>query len=334
MPGHPEQQDTPPTTLADIFAPIAPQLADVEHVLESELATGHGPIDELVSYLMRPGGKRLRPALVLLSAQAGGRLRARHVRLAAIVEMIHLAALVHDDVLDGASLRRHRPTVRVRWSNETAVLLGDYVFTQAFRLVNRLNSRLAHRLVASAVGRICQGELHQTLRRGDLGISERDYVAMISAKTAELCRLSCRLGAEFSQATRPHVRCLAAYGRALGVAFQMTDDLLDITGSERQMGKTLGTDLHRQRVTLPLIRLVAQATESDLRTIRARLGRDGGPDLRWLRARLREDGCLAYTQAHAERYAAKARQHLTDLPDSEARNRLEQLAGFVVRRAV
>ena len=328
-----DEQKVARCTLPDICAGVAPELELVEQLLEDELTCGHGPTDDIVTYLVRSGGKRLRPALVLLSARASGGLRACHVALAGTVEMIHLAALVHDDVLDQAELRHHRPAVRTRWSNDTAVLVGDYIFARAFRLVDRQRSPLANRLVAEAVDVICRGELRQTLRRGDLDLAEQDYLSMIAAKTAELCGLSCRLGAEFAGAPPAHVQSLEAYGKALGIAFQVTDDLLDITGSEQRMGKTLGSDLRRQRPTLPLIRMVAQASAIERGDIEARLNRNGEVDLQWFRARLARDGCLAYARARAEHYVRKAQQHLVDLPDAEARDALHRLARFAVSRA-
>jgi len=320
--------------LDDVYAPVAGPMTQVEDLLGTALGCGRTPIDGLLRHLTQPGGKRLRPALVLLCAGASGRQQPCHLTLAVIVEMIHLAALVHDDVLDEADLRHHQPTIRTRWGNETAVLAGDYIFTRAFGLVNRLNNPLASRLVAEATEVICRGELWQSLGRGDLHVSEDDYMGMISAKTAELFRLSCRLGAEFAQTQRRHVEDLDAYGRALGIAFQLTDDLLDITGSEPRMGKTLGTDLRRQRPTLPLLRLAQRASAAELHDIQARLRCSGTADIRWLHDRLDREGCLAYTRERAACYATKAACHLEALPETQARHALRRLAQFTVERGV
>ena len=323
-----------PGTMADICQPVASQLAAVERLLDAELTSGHAPIDHVLAYLVRAGGKRLRPALVLLSARATGGLASCHIALAGVVEMIHLAALVHDDVLDEADLRHHKSTIRSQWSNETAVLTGDFIFARAFRLVNRQDSLLANRLVADAVDVVCRGELAQTLRRGDLHVCEADYLEMIAAKTAALCQLSCRLGAVFAGAGPDAADRLASYGQSLGIAFQLTDDLLDITGSEHRMGKTLGTDLRRHRPTMPLIRLVAEATEPERRDIQARLEPKDDLDVAWFRARFERSGCLAYTRQQAEHYVADAQQHLADLPPTEARDALHRLGWFVAGRAV
>ena len=198
-------------------------------------------------------GKRLRPALLLLAGQAVGRLRDEHITLAAVVEMIHTATLVHDDVLDEAAIRRHDDTVNARWNNETSVLLGDFLFTHAFYLASTLESTYACRTIGRATNIVCDGELRQTITSGDVNLSEDDYLAIVEAKTAELCACCCELGAYYAGGDEETVARLAAFGRNLGIAFQIADDLLDLEGNESATGKSLGTDLAKRKMTLPLI---------------------------------------------------------------------------------
>src|SRR5262249_40256168 len=210
-------------------------------------------------------GKRLRPALVLLAGQACGGTRPAHPVVAAVVEMIHTATLVHDDILDEASVRRHAATVNAEWGNETAVLLGDYLFTHAFHLAASLDSTRACRWIGHATNKVCEGEMQQVHHRGDLDLDEAGYFAIIEGKTAELTAVSCRLGASSAGASDATVAGLERYGRNLGIAFQIADDVLDIWGDERVTGKSLGTDLEKQKLTLPII-LLLRLVEPDVAT--------------------------------------------------------------------
>ena len=182
-----------------------------------------------------------------------------HPVLAAVVEMIHTATLVHDDILDESMVRRHAATVNAEWGNETAVLLGDYLFTHAFHLAASLDSTLACRWIGRATNRVCEGEMHQVHQRGNLDLDESSYFSIIEGKTAELTAVSCRLGAHYAGADEATTEALDRYGRNLGIAFQIADDVLDIWGEERLTGKSLGTDLEKQKLTLPVIRLLETA---------------------------------------------------------------------------
>src|SRR5262249_25288331 len=211
-------------------------------------------------HLQHYRGKRLRPALLLLTARACGRVTPAHHTLAAVAEMIHTATLVHDDVLDDAALRRHVQTVNAGWGNQTSILLGDYLFTHAFHLSSTIGDARACELIGEATNRVCEGELHQVCERGNLDLTEAEYLDIIDGKTAELTSCCCRLGALYSGATTGVVEQLSRYGRWLGVAFQIADDLLDLVGEERTTGKSLGTDLDQQKLTLPLIYLLGRAS--------------------------------------------------------------------------
>src|SRR5688500_2110466 len=209
--------------LVRLFAPIAADLAAVDARLKKELRHSDPFIDDLAQHSFRIGGKRLRPALLLLTAQAVGRITPEHHLLAAVVEMVHTATLIHDDVLDDAEIRRHLDTVNARWNNQTSVLLGDYLFTHAFYLASTLDTTFGCRAIGEATNTVCEGELRQTASSGNFWLSRDEYLAIIEAKTAELCACCCRLGAHYAGGGARTVEALASYGRKLGMAFQIVD---------------------------------------------------------------------------------------------------------------
>jgi octaprenyl-diphosphate synthase len=291
-------------------------------------------VQHLVEHCARLRGKRLRPALLLLSAQACGGVNSAHPVLAAVVEMIHTATLVHDDVLDEAVIRRHAATVNAEWGNESAVLMGDYLFTHAFHLAASLDSTLACRWIGRATNLVCEGEMQQIYNRGNLDLDEPTYLSIVRGKTAELTAVSCRLGAHYAGAAEDTVEALASFGRDLGVAFQITDDVLDIWGEERATGKTLGTDLDKQKLTLPLIRLLRTASPETADQVRSLLAEPSSADRRReLRPYLEASGALDYAWDRAQDIAARAAAALDSLPDSTAKNVLMSLALFVVHRS-
>ena len=262
-----ENRARTPEDLRNLYQPVRAELDEVERILHTEVHSDNPFIGLLMKHGFRLGGKRLRPALVLLSGKACGQLQKKHLVLAAAVELIHTATLIHDDVLDEATLRRHLDTVNARWGNEVSVLLGDYLLARSICLVTALDDSYASQRIGEASRIMCEGELRQVESRGDFGLTEEQYVDIIAAKTAALCACCCRLGAHCSGAERDLEEALAQYGRQLGIAFQITDDVLDVQGDEAIAGKSLGTDLAKQKPTLPLIRLLGQATPDD----RARL---------------------------------------------------------------
>lgn len=319
--------------LAAVYAPIAAELAEAERIYQAELASRFPFVQHLVDHCTDFQGKRLRPALVLLTAQACGRVTPAHPVLAAVVEMIHTATLVHDDILDEAMIRRHAATINAEWGNEPAVLMGDYLFTHAFHLAASLDSTLACRWIGHATNLVCEGELQQVHNRGNLDLDEAAYFEIIRGKTAELTAVSCRLGAHYAGAPEATVTALEEYGRDLGVAFQIADDVLDIWGEERATGKSLGTDLEKQKLTLPLIRLLATAPAEVAERVR-RLVSDADPGHRAeLRPLLEASGALDYAWARAREAAGRATDALDVLPESPARSVLRGLSQYVVRRS-
>lgn len=320
--------------LSAAYALIRDELQQVETLLAAELKSQHPFVDELVTHGFSLGGKRLRPALVLLSAKASGPVTREHVVLAAVVEMIHTATLVHDDVLDEATLRRYRQTVNARWNNETSVLLGDYLFTHAFYLASTLETTFACRTIGRSTNIVCEGELRQIDSRGQLRLSEEEYLGIIDGKTAELCSCCCLLGAHYAGASSAVSAALSRYGRDLGIAFQITDDLLDVLGTEAATGKTLGTDFNQQKMTLPLIRLLSVAEPSEQARFEKLLASPGEQSRAELSAALEQHDALDYARQRAQFFARRAAEELSAVGDSPAANILRQLAEFVVARQI
>ena len=320
-------------TRLDLYAPIVRDLEQVERILQETYASPRAAVNRLTAHLEHYRGKRLRPALLLLTARACGRVAPAHHTLGAVVEMIHTATLVHDDVLDGATVRRHVPTVNADWGNQTSILLGDFLFTHAFHLASTLDDVRACRIIGESTNRVCEGELQQCTERGNLALDEEAYYDIIDGKTAELTACCCRLGALYSGATASVVDALAAYGRGLGMAFQIADDLLDLVGEERTTGKSLGTDLEQQKLTLPLIHFLRTAPAGVVSQVRQVLAGSGSHNREALRPYLADSGSLEYAARRAEEFAARARTRLDCLPSSECRTILETLTDRVVHRS-
>jgi len=299
--------------LARVKELIGDELREVERIFLAEIDSRHPFVSEVLAHLTSYRGKRLRPMLLLLSALACGGIEPAHLVLAAVVEMIHTATLVHDDVLDEATTRRHVATVNSRWSNETSVLLGDYLFTHAFHLTSSLGDADACRMIGRATNVVCEGEMAQNAESGNLSLSEDQYLEIIEAKTAELCAASCYLGAHFAGAPRATCVALDGYGRSLGIAFQIADDLLDVVGNENHTGKSLGTDLQRQKLTLPIIHLLAQSSAAEADSLRELLARSDRRTGAALLPRLESRGSLQYARARADAYTVTAQQLLTCL---------------------
>ncbi|MHB1426355.1 MAG: polyprenyl synthetase family protein [Gemmataceae bacterium] len=316
----------------DPYAPIVADLEEVERILARDLKNKHPRVAEVIDHVQLYRGKRLRPMLLLLTARACGRMTPAHHVLGAVVEMIHTATLVHDDVLDSARVRRRVATVNAVWGVQTSVLLGDYLFTHAFHLASTLDDARACRLIGEATDRVCEGELCQVLQRGNLDLSEADYFDIIDGKTAELTACCCHLGALYSGAAPDVVQALVRYGRRVGLAFQITDDLLDLIGEEKTTGKSLGTDVEQQKLTLPLIFLLSQCDKRLSARVWQILCNTNNHKRESLRPLLIESGALEYAQGRAEELAAEARAELACLPSSPCRSVLEALTERVVHR--
>jgi octaprenyl-diphosphate synthase len=323
---------SPSRPAANLFAPIARDLAEVERILLGTLDHTRPGVDRLLAHLAHYKGKRLRPALLLLTAQACGKVTPAHHLLSAVVEMIHTATLVHDDVLDSAIVRRHVATVNTLWGNQASIMLGDYLFTHAFHLSSTLDDVRACRIIGEATNRLCAGELQQICRRGNIDLTQDEYLEIIDAKTAELTACCCKLGAIYAGMSDNVVVRLTNYGRSLGSAFQIADDVLDLIGEETLAGKSLGTDLEQQKLTLPLIYLLQNAPAEQAARVRSILTAAGNHKRETLLPELHASGALQYARQRAEEFASSALADLECLPPSPGRAILETLADRVVHR--
>ncbi len=245
--------------------------------------------------------------------------------------MIHTATLVHDDVLDEADLRRHVPTVNAGWGNTVSILLGDMLFTHAFHLTSTVDAR-ACRLIGDATNRVCAGELRQACERGNLQLSESEYFAMIEGKTAALTECSARLGALYAGASEETANALGSFGQALGIAFQIADDLLDLLGEEATVGKTLGTDLEQRKLTLPVIHSLSRLPAGESESIREAIRRGGSEVGARVLSAIDRTQSLAYARSKADEFVARAREGLAVLPRSDCREVLEHVTNWSTRR--
>lgn len=247
----------PRTGFADLFLRLQPQMRELDRFLRSQLGSFEPEIRGPVEYCLDVSGKRIRPALVFFGGWGVAEPKASElVRAAAVVEMVHLATLVHDDIMDGADLRRNQPTVARRYGVDVAVLLGDALLAHAVNVAAQFPSTEICRVVSDATRKVCAGEIAQTLRRGDPAITMADYRRIIGLKTAELFRLSCMLGSRLAGFEDGFVEAASGFGQRLGSAYQIYDDLADFFGEEKRIGKTLGTDLSGGKVTLPTLVLL------------------------------------------------------------------------------
>ncbi|MBA3963821.1 MAG: polyprenyl synthetase family protein [Chthoniobacterales bacterium] len=249
--------------LTRVFQPVRAQLDEVERRISAQVNAFDPAIEGYVAYAIGGSGKRLRPLLALLSGGATGSLGSEHLDLAVIVELIHLATLVHDDIMDDAERRRSQPTVNARWGNSLSVLLGDVLFAHALNLSTDFDDTRISRAIARTATEVCSGEMIQTQRRFDLQLSREEYFRIIGMKTGSLFACAAELGAVLSGAPEEVVRQLKTYGAQIGTAYQIYDDCLDIAGNEAETGKTLGTDLRKGKLTLPVLSLLGSASAFD-----------------------------------------------------------------------
>lgn len=320
------------TVPADLLGPVGTDLEEVERVLARSLRNRYPRVASVVDHVRHYRGKRLRPLLLLLAGRACGKLTPAHHVLGAVVEMIHTATLVHDDVLDNARIRRKVATVNSLWGTKTSVLLGDYLFTHAFHLASTIDAT-ACRLIGAATDRVCEGELCQVLQAGNLDLSEAEYFDIIDGKTAELTACCCKLGAHYASASPEVTEALGRFGRYVGQAFQIADDLLDLIGDEKATGKSLGTDIEQGKLTLPLIHLLQTAPDHLANRARQLLTATDNHCREALRPCLVEAGSLDYARTEALRLAEQARRELSCLEASACRTILEEMTERVVNRS-
>ncbi|MGE5171419.1 MAG: polyprenyl synthetase family protein [Rudaea sp.] len=308
-------------------------MAAVDRVLRESLRSDVALIRQVANYIIAGGGKRLRPALLLLAARACGYDGRDHHTLAAAIEMIHTATLLHDDVVDDSDLRRGNATANAQFGNPASVLVGDFLYSRTFQLMVSIDRMRVLAIIADATNLIAEGEVLQLIHTGNAALDERAYFGVIERKTAKLFEAAGRLGGVLGGATADTENALARYGMHLGTAFQIMDDVLDYSGDAAQIGKNLGDDLSEGKMTLPLIRALAVGTPEEADVIRRAVSGGGLTDFAPVVMTLNRTGALDYARerAHAESDAATA--CLAALPDSPAASGLLQLAAFASRRS-
>lgn len=321
--------------LAEVHALVNDDFARIQQLFLQELASKVPLVNEVTQHLLSAGGKRLRPTLLLLTAKALGY---QHVcseldELAGIVELIHTATLLHDDVVDDSSQRRNRPTANALWGNAASVLAGDYLYSRAFLILARRSNIPVMQLLASTTNRISEGEVWQLMNIGNSALSEVDYLNVIECKTAALYAACSQIGAMLATQHDPKVCAAAhAYGLNLGIAFQMIDDALDYSGDPQAIGKNLGDDLAEGKVTLPLLFTLQHGSNDQQQIIRGAIQSGGKTSLPEVLATVTASGGLDYTYRRATEFAQTAASALVDFPTNEYTKALHTLCEFVLAR--
>jgi octaprenyl-diphosphate synthase len=318
-----------------LAAELADEMAAVNTLIRERMASEHAPrIPEVSAHLVEAGGKRLRPMLTLAAAKMCGYTGAYHVHLAATVEFIHTATLLHDDVVDESAQRRGRPTANLLWDNKSSVLVGDYLFARSFQLMVETGSLRVLDILSNAAATIAEGEVLQLTAAQDLATDEEIYLKVVRGKTAALFSAATEVGGVIAGLEEPQVQALFDYGDALGISFQIVDDLLDYEGSAQATGKNVGDDFRERKLTLPVIKAVAQADADErafwVRTIEKGQQEEG--DLDTALSLLAKHDTLNATRHEAIDWSNKAKAALVGLPDHPIRQMLIDLADYVVAR--
>ncbi len=326
------QNRSPAAEIERIRTLIADDLQAVDTLIHRRLHSEVVLINQLGHYIVNSGGKRLRPILTLLAARACGYAGDRHIALAAVIEFIHTATLLHDDVVDASDLRRGRETANAIWGDEASVLVGDFLYSRAFEMMVDIGSMRVMEIMARTTNTIAEGEVMQLLNCRDAGTTEERYLEVIRCKTAKLFEASAQLGAVLGARPSAEERRLAQYGMRLGTAFQLIDDVLDYSASPAETGKNLGDDLAEGKPTLPLIVAMRNGTHEQAAVIRSAIESGGRDHIAWITQTVEATGAIAYTAALARQEAQRAMEALADLPASPYRDALYGLAEFSVNR--
>jgi octaprenyl-diphosphate synthase len=308
------------------------ELQAVDRVLRTALDSDVALIRQVAEYIIGGGGKKLRPALLLLTARALDYRGTHHHTLAAVVEMIHTATLLHDDVVDESELRRGHATANASFGNAASVLVGDFLYSRAFQLMVTVDNMRVLQILSDATNVIAEGEVMQLMNSGNPEVDEQRYLDVIRRKTAKLFEAATRLGAVLGGAPPELEQALACYGMHLGTAFQLIDDVLDYTGDQAEIGKNLGDDLAEGKPTLPLIRALQVGTPAQVALVRNAIGGGGLADFTPVLRALRQTGALEYARGCAEEESRQAASCLVTLPASTYRGILLELSAFAVTR--
>ncbi len=318
--------------IAGLRGVVADDLERVNDLIRSSLHSDVALINQLSHYIINSGGKRLRPLLVLLSANACEYRGDQHINLAAVIEFIHTATLLHDDVVDASQLRRGNMTANALWGNEASVLVGDFLYSRAFEMMVDANDMRIMEIMSHTTNTIAEGEVLQLLNCRDADTTEQRYMDVISRKTARLFEAAARIGAVLGHQSGAMEQALADYGLHLGIAFQLIDDVLDYSASPEDTGKNVGDDLAEGKPTLPLIHAIHMGTPSQGRLIRRAIENGGHDNMQAVCAIIESTGAIPYTAQAAQREADLAIEALTALPESAYKDALYSLAEFSVNR--
>ena len=325
---------TAPGTLAEVMKLTASDRRAMDDLIRRRLHSDVVLVNQVAEYIIGAGGKRLRPLVHLLAARACGYSGRAHIQLAAVIEFIHTATLLHDDVVDGSERRRGQRAAQMVWGNSASVLVGDFLYSRSFQMMVELESLEIMSILADTTNTIAAGEVLQLMQLGDAALDESGYLRVIGDKTACLFAAAARLGGILQQADENILQQLFDFGFALGQAFQITDDWLDYSGHGQQLGKNLGDDLAEGKVTLPLILALRAAGAEDRAFLSEAIAAGGTDQLSRVRSILQETGALDNAIARAYEFSSQAQNALDALPDSRERDALILLARFAVDRTL
>ena len=311
---------------------IAADMESVNTVIRQRLHSEVSLVNQIAEYIISAGGKRIRPVLVLLLANAYGYKGSAHHELAAVVEFIHTATLLHDDVVDESSMRRGRQTANALFGNAASVLVGDFLYSRSFQMMVSLDNMRVMRILSDATNVIAEGEVLQLLNMHDPDVTHESYLKVIRSKTAKLFEAAAELGALVGGASDAQIEAAGEYGRSLGTAFQLIDDVLDYAGDAAEIGKNLGDDLREGKPTLPLIWLMENGSDDQRQLVRSCIEHGDEEQFDAVLAAVTSSGALDYTRTQAEAAARRAAEAISGLPDSIYKSSLLQLCSFAVDR--
>ncbi len=304
----------------------------VNHAIRTRLHSDVSLVKQIAEYIIASGGKRIRPVLLLLMAHAYGYRGTHHHELAAVIEFIHTATLLHDDVVDESSMRRGKATANTLFGNAASVLVGDFLYSRAFQMMVEMNDMRIMQILADATNVIAEGEVLQLLNMHDPNVSEERYLQVIRSKTAKLFEAATQLGALISGATESEIEAAAEYGRSLGTAFQLIDDVLDYSGNAVDIGKNVGDDLREGKPTLPLIYVLEHGTPEQKEMVRACIKDGDEQHFNAILDAVTSSGALSYTKHEAKKAAKRAAESISNLPNTHFKNSLLELCAFAVDR--
>ena len=321
-------------TMADVWDAYRSELDGVEDRIHQNLTSSVTLVNTVAAHILNSGGKRIRPLLLLLCARLCGYAGREHHQLGSLVEFIHTATLLHDDVVDDADIRRGRQTARKVWGNQVSILVGDYLYSKAMCQVVEFRSQKINEVLAEACKKMAEGEVLQLYYNGNPAMPEGDYIKIVEHKTAGLIAASCRMGAILADASEEQQDSVFRFGQYLGIAFQVVDDTLDYTANGASLGKTLGQDLRQGKATLPLLHLLNHCSDRDRQMIKDRMETrtltEG--DLQRLIDLMDESGSIVYALNHAQAYIAAAKRELRQFEEGTAKRALSVAADYMVTR--